>query len=90
MHSDAARAEFAIFQAIFAGTSHRTLKGLPPSIDPDRPPKFKDAMSQDNTLEWAEAFNKDSEYRGYIERNAFKVVCPDKRIRIHDTLTRLE
>jgi hypothetical protein len=34
---EAARAEE--LQANFAGISHRTLKGLPPSIDPDRPPK---------------------------------------------------
>ncbi len=41
---EAARAEE--LQAKFAGISYRTLKGLPPSIDPDRLPKnFKDAMS---------------------------------------------
>ena len=32
--------------AYIAGISHRTLKGLPQSVDPDRPPKnYKDAMS---------------------------------------------
>jgi hypothetical protein len=35
---EAARAEE--LQAIFAGISHSTLKGLPPSIDPDRPPRM--------------------------------------------------
>ncbi len=34
---EAAKAEE--LQANFAGISHCTLKGLPPSIDPDRPPK---------------------------------------------------
>jgi hypothetical protein len=83
----AARAEE--LQANFAGISHRTLQGFPPSIDPDCPPKnFKDAMSRDDKQEWAEAYNK--EYQGFKERNAFKVVRPDKGIRIHDTLTRLE
>ncbi len=84
---EAARAEK--LQANFAGISHRTLKGLTPFIDPDRPPKnFKDSMSQDDKQEWAEAYNK--EYQGFKERNAFKVVRPDKGIEIHDTLTRLE
>ena len=50
-------------QAHFAGSTHSTLKGLPMSINPDRPPKnFKDAMSRDDKQEWAEAFDK--EYRG--------------------------
>ena len=45
-------------EAHFAGVSHRTLKGLPPSIDPDRPPKnYKDAMSREDKQEWAEAYN---------------------------------
>ncbi len=76
-------------QANFAGISHSTLNGLPPCIDPDRPPKnFKDAMSRDDKREWAEAYN--NEYQDFKERNAFKVVSPDKGIRIHDTLTRPE
>ncbi len=45
-------------------------------------------MSRDNKQEWAEAYNK--EYQGFKERNAFKAVRPDKGIRIHDTLTRIE
>jgi hypothetical protein len=64
---EAARAEE--LQAIFAGISHHTLKGLLPFIDPDRLPKnFKDAMSRDDKQEWAEAYNK--EYQGFKERNA--------------------
>ena len=76
-------------QAFFAGASHRTLKGLPPSIDPDRPPKnYNDAMSRADKQEWSEAFQK--EYQGFKERNAFKTVRPRKGVRIHDTLTRFE
>jgi hypothetical protein len=45
-------------------------------------------MSQDDKQEWAEAYNK--EYQGFKELDAFKAVRPDKAIRIHDTLTRLE
>ncbi len=45
-------------------------------------------MSRDDKQEWAEAYNK--EYQDFKERNAFKVLRPDKGIRIHDTLTRLE
>ncbi len=63
---EAARAEE--LQANFAGISHRTLKELPPSIDPDHPPRnFKDAMSQDDKQGWAEAYNK--EYQGFKEQN---------------------
>jgi len=75
--------------AYIAGISHRTLKGLPQSVDPDRPPKnYKDAMSREDKQDWAEAYDK--EYRGFMERKAFKVVRPEKGIKIHDTLTRLE
>ena len=58
-----ARRATGLEQAHFAGSTHSTLKGLPMSINPDRPPKnFKDAMSRDDKQEWAEAFDK--EYRG--------------------------
>ena len=77
--------------AYIAGISHRTLKGLPTSVNPDRPPKnYKDAMSREDKQDWAEAYDK--EYRGFMERKAFnlKVVRPEKGIKVHDTLTRLE
>jgi hypothetical protein len=65
------------------------LKGLPQSVDPDRPPKnYKVAMSREDKQDWADA--SDKEYRGFMERKAFKVVRPEKGIKIHDTLTRLE
>jgi hypothetical protein len=78
-------------QAYFAGIPHHTLKGLLTSIDasPYRPPKNdKDAMSREDRQSWAEAYDK--EYRGFKERNAFKIIRPEKGIIIHDTLTRLD
>ncbi len=75
--------------AYLAGTSHRTLKGLLQSVIPDRQPKNnKDASSRKDKQQLAEAYDK--EYRGFMVRNAFKVVRPEKGITIHDTLTRLE
>jgi hypothetical protein len=39
------------------------VKGLPNSINPDKPPKScKEAMSREDSAEWAEAYNK--EYMG--------------------------
>jgi hypothetical protein len=76
-------------QANFAGVTHRTRKGLPPSINPDRPPKiYKDAMSTEDRQEWGEAFTK--EYRGFVERGTFKAVRPRPGVEIHDTLTWFE
>ena len=45
-------------------------------------------MSRDDKQGWAEAYDKD--YRGFMERKAFKVGRPEKGIKVHDTLTRLE
>ena len=45
-------------------------------------------MSREDKQDWAEAYDK--EYRGFMERNAFKVVRPAKGIKVHDTLTRPE
>ena len=65
------------------------MKGLPKSVNPDRPPKnYKDAMSREDKHDWAEAHDK--EYRGFMERKAFKAVRPEKGIKVHDTLTRLD
>ena len=69
-------------RAHFAGIPHSTLKGLPTSIDPDRPPKnYKDAMSREDLQSWAEAYDK--EYCGFKERYAFKIIRPEKGIKIH-------
>ncbi len=65
-------------QAHFAGISHCTLKDLPTSIDPNRPPKnFKDAMSRPDRQASAEAYKK--KYRGFKERNAYTIVRPEGR-----------
>ena len=86
---DLTKAVFEEQQANFAGVTHHTLKGLPPSIDPDRPPRnYKDAMSREDRQEWGEAFTK--EYRGFVERGAFKAVRPRPGVKVHDTLTRFE
>jgi hypothetical protein len=45
-------------------------------------------MSRENRQSWAEAYDK--EYRGFKERNAFKIIRPEKGIKMHDTLTRFE
>jgi hypothetical protein len=62
-------------QTHFAGANHCTMKGLPTSISPDRPPKnCKDAMSREDKQEWSEALNK--EYWVLKGTNAFKAVRP--------------
>ncbi len=72
-----------------AEISHRVLKGLPISINPDRPPRnFKDAMSRVGKQEWETAYDK--EYQGFFERQAFKLVLAPPGVKIHDTPTRLE
>jgi hypothetical protein len=72
-----------------AAISHRVLKGLPISINPDRPPRnFKDAMSRVDKQELATAYDK--EYQGFFERQAFKVIPAPPGVKIHDTLTRPE
>ncbi len=45
-------------------------------------------MSRDDKQEWAEEYEK--EYRGFKERNAFKIARPRPGVKINDTLTRLE
>ncbi len=45
-------------------------------------------MSREDKQDWAEAYDK--EYCRFMERKAFKVVRPEKGIKIHDTLTRHE
>ncbi len=44
------------------------VKGLPNSINPDKPPKsYTEAMSRKDSAEWAEAYNK--AYMGLKQRN---------------------
>jgi len=75
--------------AHFAGVTHRTLRGLDPRINPDKPPRnFRDAMNALDKQAWAAAYN--SEFVGFQQRKVFKVVKPEPGVKIHDTLTRLE
>jgi hypothetical protein len=76
-------------QMNMAEISHRALKVLPNSINPDRPPRnFKDAMSRVDEQEWATAYDK--EYQGFFESQAFKVVPAKPDVMIHDNKTRLK
>ncbi len=76
-------------QANFAGVKHRTLKGLDPRINPDKPPRnFRDATKALDKQAWAEAYN--SECLEFVEQDVFKVVKLEQGVRIHDTITRLE
>jgi hypothetical protein len=69
--------------------SHRTLKGLDPEINPERPPKsYKDAASRKDSEQWEEAMMK--EYRGFKDMKSLAVVKPRKGARLHDTLTMWE
>ncbi len=49
-------------------------------------------MSREDRQSWAEAYDKEyhASDRGFKERNAFKIIRPEKGIKIHNTLTRLE
>ena len=50
--------------AFNAGVKHRSLKGLDPRINPDKPPRnFRDAMKALDKQAWAAAYN--SEYLGF-------------------------
>ncbi len=62
-------------QANFARVKHRTLKGLDPKINPDKPPRnFRDAIKAHDKQARAEAYN--TEYLGIVEQGVFKVVLP--------------
>jgi hypothetical protein len=57
------------------------VKGLPNSINPDKPPKsYKEAMSCEDIAGWAEAYNK--EYMGIKQRNVFEVVRIEKGMKL--------
>ena len=54
--------------ARLAAASHRILKGLDPEINPDRPSKYKDAVSRKDREQWEEAMMK--EYHGFQDMKA--------------------
>jgi len=69
-------------------TDHR-IKGLPISIDPTKPPRnYAEAMRRPDAEEWDQAFRE--EYLGFKERNAFKIVYPQKGDTVIGTTTRIE
>ncbi len=63
------------------------VKGLPDSIDPNKPPRnYRDVMQQEDQQEWAEAY--DNEYQGFIEPGTLKLARPVKGAKVLDTTTR--
>ena len=68
---------------------HTDRIGLDPRINPDKTLRnFRDGMKALDKQAWAAAYN--SEYLGFQPREVFKIVKPAQRVRIHDTITRLE
>ena len=54
------------------------VKGLPDTIDPDKPPRnYKDAMSRPDNQEWAEAYQK--KFQGFKDRGVFATVTVIQR-----------
>jgi hypothetical protein len=65
-----------------------TVKGLPDSIDPNKPPRnYRDAMRREDRQEWAEAYDK--EYQGFIEQGTLKIARPEGA-KVLDTTTRAD
>jgi hypothetical protein len=65
------------------------VKGLPDSIDPNKPPRsYRDAMQRERReewQEWAEAYDK--EYQGFIEQGTLKIAEPEKGAKVLDCRT---
>ena len=65
------------------------VKGLPDSIDPNRPPKnYRDATSREDAVEWSEAFMK--EYMGFKNRGVFEMVRYEKGMALMGMTTRMD
>ncbi len=64
------------------------LKGLPDSIDPNKPQGYRDAMQREDRQQWAEAYDK--EYQGFIEQGTLKIARPEKGAKVVDTTTRAD
>jgi hypothetical protein len=57
------------------------LKGLPDSIDPNKPPcNYRDAMQQEDLQEWAEAY--ENNYQGFIEQGTLKIAWPEQGAKV--------
>jgi hypothetical protein len=65
------------------------VKGLPDSIDPNKPPSnYRDAMQRElreDRQEWAEAYDK--EYQGFIEQGTLKIAGLEKGAKVLDCRT---
>ncbi len=66
------------------------MKGLPDSIDPNKPPRnYRDAMQREDRQEWAEeAYDK--EYQGFIEQGTIKIARQEEGAKVLDTTTRAD
>ncbi len=61
------------------------VKGLPDSIDPNKPPRnYRDAMQREELQVWAEAYNK--EYQGFIKQGCLEIARPEKGAKVLDTI----
>jgi hypothetical protein len=62
------------------------VKGLPDSIDPNKPPRnYRDAMQREDRQEWAEAPEAyDKEYQSFIEQGTLKIARPEKGAKVQD------
>ena len=76
-------------QTAFVASLVRTVQGLPPGIDPDRPPKnYKEAMARPDREKWAAAYQK--EFQGFKDRKVLAVVKLPEGVKALGTTTRLE
>jgi hypothetical protein len=65
------------------------VKGLPNSIDPNKPPRnYRDAMSREDRQEWAAAYME--EHQGFHEQGTLQVARPEPGAKILDTTTRTD
>ena len=64
------------------------VKGLPSSIDPNKPPRTRNcrnAMSREDRQEWAAAYME--EHQGFFEQGTLQVARPEPGAKILDTIT---
>ena len=65
------------------------VKGLPSSIDPNKPPRnYRDAMSREDRQEWAAAYME--EHQGFFEQGTLQVARPEPGAKILDTISRAD
>ena len=65
------------------------VKGLPNSIDPNKPPRnYRDAMTREDRQEWAAACTE--EHQGFREQGTLQVARPEPGAKILDTTMRAD